>query len=308
MNKNNVIQSFVLICIGLFNASPSLAWLEFTPLKDSKYNILIPSGSITLEDLVWGYNEVTSEPIWGGRTMTILASRPEGQSDFYMSALANQWCPVGTNFSCVRTESPGMSCSESEMIIARAQSVEWANSIVAQSPRLTWSTAYGTGTTTSLPTALSRVFRTHFQCRDRTPPQRWVTISSYQSWIVIPEYPTDKSVCSLSSDINITFSSTSLNVSGLTQSTNLMITCTNGDAKDYQLKLTGSNVTNGRLNFGNGVSAQVSLNGTQVQANGPGISLNKLTGGSIPVSATLAGTASGPGVTNANGVLILDAL
>ncbi|EKT54418.1 hypothetical protein [Providencia burhodogranariea] len=131
----------------------------------------------------------------------------------------------------------------------------------------------------------------------------------YVETVEIVNPPEPKSTCSLNSqNLNLNYSPTSLNVSGLTQSTNLIVSCTNGDAKDYQLKLTGSNVTNGRLNFGNGVSAQVSLNGTQVQANGSAISLNKLTGGSIPVSATLAGTASGPGVTNANGVLILDAL
>ncbi|MDR2225962.1 MAG: hypothetical protein LBE52_08195, partial [Providencia sp.] len=101
--------------------------------------------------------------------------------------------------------------------------------------------------------------------------------------------------------------STNLNVSGLTKSTNLVISCTEGDTKDYKLKLTGSKVTNGRLSFGNGVSAQVSLNGIQVQANGSGIQLNGLTTSSIPVSATLAGTAATSGSSNASGVLVLEA-
>lgn len=118
----------------------------------------------------------------------------------------------------------------------------------------------------------------------------------------------ESAVCSLNSqNLNLGYSSTNLNVNGLTKNTNLTVSCTSGNAKNYQLKLTGTNVTNGRLNFGNGVSAQVSLNGTQVQANGEGIQLNGLTSASIPVTATLVGTALEPGTTNANGILVLDA-
>lgn len=119
------------------------------------------------------------------------------------------------------------------------------------------------------------------------------------------------SVCNLNSqnlNLNLNYSSTSLNVGGVTQSTSLNVSCTTGVAQDYQLKLTGSNVVAGRLNFGNGVSAQVSLNGTQVQVNGPKIRLNSLTSRTIPVSATLTGTAATSGVSNTTGILVLDAL
>ncbi len=127
--------------------------------------------------------------------------------------------------------------------------------------------------------------------------------------VVITNPPNPKSVCSLNSqNLNLNYSSTSLNVNGLTQSTSLSVSCTAGTAQNYQLRLTGTNVTNGRLNFGNGVSAQVSLNGTQVSANGSGISLNGLTSSSIPVSASLVGNATVSGVTLASGVLVLDAL
>lgn len=124
---------------------------------------------------------------------------------------------------------------------------------------------------------------------------------------IIPEPPSKASVCNLNSqNLNLTYLSTSLGVNGLTQSTNLNVTCGTGDAQDYQLKLTGTNVTNGRLNFTNGVSAQVSLNGTQVQANGSGIQLNGLTTRSISVSATLTGTAATSGQSRASGILVLD--
>ncbi|MEQ5149984.1 hypothetical protein ABN250_19680 [Providencia stuartii] len=117
------------------------------------------------------------------------------------------------------------------------------------------------------------------------------------------------SVCNLNSqNLNLNYSSTSLNVGGITKSTSLNVSCTTGVAQDYQLKLTGSNVVSGRLNFGNGVSAQVSLNGIQVQANGPGIQLNNLVSQTIPVSATLMGNASVSGVSKATGILVLEAL
>lgn len=126
---------------------------------------------------------------------------------------------------------------------------------------------------------------------------------------LIPEPPSKASVCNLNSqDLNLSYSATSLNVDGLTQNANLNVICTAGDAQDYRLKLTGNDVTNGNLNFGNGVSARVSLNGSQVQANGPGIQLNSLTSQTIPVSATLTGNASTSGVSKATGILILEAL
>lgn len=127
--------------------------------------------------------------------------------------------------------------------------------------------------------------------------------------IVPPPQEGEKSVCTLNSqNLNLSYSSATLNVDGLSQSASLVVSCSSGDAKNYNLKLTGSNVTNGRLNFGNGVSAQISLNGTQVQANGSGIQLNSLVSGSININSVLSGVATTPGTTNANGVLILDAL
>ncbi|OMQ20806.1 hypothetical protein BMI79_16935 [Serratia oryzae] len=122
--------------------------------------------------------------------------------------------------------------------------------------------------------------------------------------------PPAKSVCSLNGqNMSLDFSSASLNVNGLSQSQNLNVSCTTGTAKDYNLRLTGSNVTDGRLNFGNGVSAQIYLNGTAVRANdSSGIRLNALTNRTVSVRGDLVGTASGAGTTNASGVLILDAL
>ncbi|EPO5266768.1 hypothetical protein ACUBYX_003751 [Providencia rettgeri] len=127
--------------------------------------------------------------------------------------------------------------------------------------------------------------------------------------IINPPFPpVTPSVCSLSNNVILSYSSSTLNVNGLSQSAYLGVSCTNGTAKDYTLRLTGSNVSGGRLSFGNNVSAQVYLNGTSVSANGSGIRLNSLTSQGISVRADLIGTAATSGTTTANGVLILDAL
>ncbi len=127
---------------------------------------------------------------------------------------------------------------------------------------------------------------------------------------VLPSPPEEKaSVCTLDSQrLEITFTSNNLNVSGSSGYRDMLVSCSPGTPGDYVLKLTASNPVNGRLDFGNGVSAQISLNGSQVAANGSGIKLTGLTSQSLPVIASLVGTASGPGVTNTNGILVLEAL
>ncbi|WP_419236852.1 hypothetical protein [Serratia fonticola] len=145
-------------------------------------------------------------------------------------------------------------------------------------------------------------------CRD---PQSGESVSVFTSTssneIVNP--PPEAGACSLNNqNVNLNYSAKNLNVNGITQSTDLSISCSQGIASDYTLKLTGSNVIDGRINLEGGVSAQVSLNGVPVQANGSGISLNGLTSRTIPVSVTLVGTATSSGVSNANGILVLEAL
>lgn len=126
--------------------------------------------------------------------------------------------------------------------------------------------------------------------------------------IVNPPAPSP-SLCSLNNQtINMNLSKNELNVNGLTGAGNVNISCTTGTPSNYTLRLTGSNVVDGRLSFGNGVSAQITLNGTQVAANGARITLPNLSTTSLPLSASLVGTASAPGVTTANGILVLEAL
>lgn len=109
--------------------------------------------------------------------------------------------------------------------------------------------------------------------------------------------------------IQMEFTSSTLNTDGKTAESSLYVNCTIGDTQDYQLKLIGlpGMATNGRLDFGNGVSAQIFLNGTQLQAHGPSINLNRLTSQVLSITGTLTGTAEVSGVSNTMGVLILEA-
>lgn len=256
---------------------------------------IVPYGSISYSDIDWAGTLLNSSTYMGGYTMSALADRSLW---YWSTSIKNQWCPVGTNFSCVGTSS---SCSADERLTAQNQAIDWINSIISQQAKLEQDIYYDA--------PADQVIKTSWECRDRTNPYNWVYFLMPMSVEVLPETPVDKSVCSLNSqDLNLNYSSTNLNVDGLTQNINLNISCTAGDAQNYQLKLTGSNVVNGLLNFGNNVSAQVSLNGTPVQANGPGIQLNSLTGQTIPVSATLSGNASVSGVSKVTGILVLEAL
>lgn len=126
-----------------------------------------------------------------------------------------------------------------------------------------------------------------------------------------PETPPElnNSVCSLNAQqINMSYTSESLAVDGLRQDATLSVNCTAGTPQNYSVRLTGTNVTAGRLNFGNGVSAEVSLNNQLLTANGSAIRFDGLSSRTMPVSTVLRGTASSPGVSNAAGILILDAL
>lgn len=152
------------------------------------------------------------------------------------------------------------------------------------------------------------------ECKNNGPVGSGGTIYEINPYIeaeiVNPPFPPTQpaSVCSLSNNVSLSYSSSTLNVNGLSQNSYLSVNCTSGTASDYMLRLTGTNVSGGRLSFGNNVSAQVYLNGTSVSVNGSGIRLNSLTSRSIPVRADLIGTAANSGTTTANGVLVLEAL
>lgn len=259
---------------------------------------IVPYGSISHSDIDWAATLLRSSAYMGGFTMGAMALGGNDFFTFRTYSLKNQSCPVGTKFSCVVASS---SCTADERLTAQNQAVTWINSIISQKPSL--------GDTIWYDLPATRVTESWWECRDRTAPYNWVYFNMPISVEILPE-PTDKSVCSLGSDVSFNFSSTVLDVNGISSTKTLPISCTSGDAQNYQLKLiaTGDNVTNGRLNFKNGVSGQVSLNGTQIQTNGTGIQLNNLTTSTISVGVTLYGTASVSGVSKATGILVLDAL
>jgi hypothetical protein len=148
-----------------------------------------------------------------------------------------------------------------------------------------------------------------FNCH--LPTGKWIggTIKTEGAQIVVPPPQENISVCSINSqNLNFVFSSSNLNVDGLSKTSKLIVSCTNGNAMDYQLKLSGNNVTNGMLDFRNGVKAKIFLNGTQIHADGSGILLNQLTSQTISINAILIGSAIESGLTHTNGILILEAL
>lgn len=298
MKKNMIklIYGILLFIWALPTISANLYYQNGIRSSANVRPYIVPYGSISSSDVDWTQVLLHSSTYIGGYTMSA-ASITNDFVYFYSYNLRNQWCPVGTKFSCAGASS---SCTENERLTAQNQAVTWINSIISSSPHL------GDSISSDIPA--TRVEKTFWECRDRTTPNNWVYFIMPISVEVLPEEPTDKSVCSLGSDISFNFSSTTLEVTGISSIKTLPIICTSGDTQNYQLKLTSNNATNGRLNFGNGVSAQVSLNGTQVQANGPGIQLNKLISQTIPVSATLTGNASVSGVSQATGILILEAL
>lgn len=141
-----------------------------------------------------------------------------------------------------------------------------------------------------------------------TPGRHLVFAAQIDANMVV--IPPTISACFLdNANIQMEFASSTLNTDGKMAESSLYVNCTIGDPQDYQLSLIGlgGKVTNGRLDFGNGVSARISLNGTPLQANGPSINLNRLTSQTIPITAVLSGTAESSGVSNTMGVLILNA-
>ena len=297
-----LIYGFLLLILGFPAISTSLYYQNGYRAPNQGSSVrpyIVPYGSISHSDIDWAATLLNSSTYMGGYTMGAWALGGNDFYNYYSYNVINQWCPVGTKFSCAGASS---SCTADERLTAQNQAVTWINSIISQNPSL--------GNTIWLDIQASRVTRSNWECRDRTAPYNWVYFSMPVSVEVLPEIPTDKSICSLGSDVSFNFSSTALDVTGISSTKTLPISCTSGDAQNYQLKLiaTGDNVTNGRLNFKNGVSGQVSLNGTQIQTNGTGIQLNNLTTSTISVGVTLYGTASVSGVSNALGILVLDAL
>ncbi|MBE0153034.1 hypothetical protein [Serratia sp. PL7] len=116
------------------------------------------------------------------------------------------------------------------------------------------------------------------------------------------------SICTIDqSNLNVSFESLSPTVS-VSKIVPLSVTCGAGVPVNYKLSLTSALSDNDMLSFGNGVYASVSFNGISLPVNGDWIRLNQLLSGTKNLTVTLSGTASSAGVTNANGVLLLEIL
>lgn len=88
----------------------------------------------------------------------------------------------------------------------------------------------------------------------------------------------------------------------------LHIICTAGVAIDYTVRLLANSETNGRLQFDSGASAQITLNGKNLVANGEKHVFPTLVTSDIDLGIELVGSASEAGVSTATGILLLEAL
>ncbi|WP_447883093.1 hypothetical protein [Serratia fonticola] len=120
--------------------------------------------------------------------------------------------------------------------------------------------------------------------------------------------PPSASTCTLVSLPPIPFSSGSINIAGMRRNEQLHIVCTAGVAIDYTVRLLANSETNGRLQFDSGASAQITLNGKNLVANGEKHVFPTLVTSDIDLGIELVGSASEAGVSTATGILLLEAL
>ena len=116
------------------------------------------------------------------------------------------------------------------------------------------------------------------------------------------------SVCTIGSSVlSVSFESMTTTVSQ-EKSLPLDVVCGAGVPVNYKLSLTSSLADGGRLSFGNGVTAAVSVDGVALPVNGDWIRLTSLSTGTKLLTIALSGSAYTSGVTTATGVLVLEML
>ncbi|WP_447880222.1 hypothetical protein [Serratia fonticola] len=120
--------------------------------------------------------------------------------------------------------------------------------------------------------------------------------------------PPSASPCTLVALPPISFMSGTTNVAGMRRNEQLHVICTAGVAIDYTVRLLANSETNGRLQFDSGASAQITLNGKNLVANGEKHVFPTLVTSDIDLGIELVGSASEAGVSTATGILLLEAL
>lgn len=171
--------------------------------------------------------------------------------------------------------------------------------------------------TGSTPTPPSTVLSVTYSCQSSRLKDGWgvglrarMSLVSPSSITVVDpsNAPPDASFCTLTSLPSITFMASKFDVSGTRRSETLHVRCSDGVPQNYTIRLlaTSTTSTGGRLLFDSGVSAQISLNGQNLEANGEKHVFPNLTTTDILLAADLVGSSSGFGVSSATGVLILE--
>ncbi len=144
----------------------------------------------------------------------------------------------------------------------------------------------------------------------RQPVRMHVLLNSPGSIAIVDPStaPPNASFCTFTSLPAISFVASGFDVTGSRRTETLHIQCTEGVPQNYTIRLlaTSTTTSGGRLLFDSGVSAQISLNGQNLEANGEKLIFPNLTSTDILLAAELVGSSSDLGVSSAAGVLILE--
>ncbi|NBJ32940.1 hypothetical protein GE191_04495 [Serratia fonticola] len=119
--------------------------------------------------------------------------------------------------------------------------------------------------------------------------------------------PPNASFCTFTTMPLITFVANTFDVTGSRRTETLHVQCTSGVPQNYTIRLLATSTdSGGRLLFNSGVSAQISLNGQNLDANGEKHVFPNMTTTDMLLAAELVGSSSDFGVSSASGVLILE--
>lgn len=309
---------FLLVPVGLSTASTSMITLEL--LKQDR-------SFVKLNGIV-GYGDFNFSS--SGGAVAQLGGQREPEVGIYMKSLAingqygtfyssfNAKCPtdellcaVPARFSRLNDADKAIVeeyCSSVDPETAKTLWVQFANS------RSGYPQVLKSGTTPKPPSVVTSVSygctANHVRSADGGLLSASQSLVSPESITVVDPStaPPNASICTLTSLPSFSFMASKFDVTGTRRSETLHVQCAEGVPQNYTIRLlaTSTSSTGGRLLFNSGVSAQISLNGRNIEANGEKHVFPNLTTTDILLVAELVGSSSDFGVSSATGVLILE--
>lgn len=198
-------------------------------------------------------------------------------------------------------------CSTVNPEIAKNLWVQYANSVTGR--RLTLQSGNTPKPPSTVQQASFACYTTNLRWDGRPLRLRQNVLSPSSITVVDPSNaPPNASLCTIASIPAITFVANTFEVTGTRKTETLHVQCSDGVPQNYTIRLlaTSTSGSSGRLLFTSGVSAQISLNGQNLDANGEKHVFPNLTTTDILLAAELVGSSSDFGVSSAQGVIILE--